>query len=74
VLYRRPYGARLPAYHRLDVSVERAFPLGPGTLSVQAGAINLYDRANLFYFDIFTVRRVDQLPLLPFVGVKFETP
>ncbi len=73
VLYRRPYGGRLPDYHRLDVAVSRTFPLGPGALSVQAGAINLYDRANLFYFDIFTVRRVDQLPLLPFVGVKFET-
>ncbi|MDX1530384.1 MAG: TonB-dependent receptor [Rhodothermales bacterium] len=73
VLYRRPYDGRLPAYHRLDLSVGRTFLLGPGALSVQAGAINLYDRANLFYFDIFTVRRVDQLPLLPFAGVKFET-
>lgn len=73
VLYRRPYNGRLPAYHRLDLSVERTFPLGAGALSVQGGVINLYDRANLFYFDIFTVRRVDQLPLLPFVGVKYET-
>lgn len=73
VLYRRPYGGRLPDYHRLDLSVERDFPLGPGTLRVQAGAINVYDRANLFYFDIFTARRVDQLPLLPYVGIKFET-
>lgn len=73
VLYRRPFGGRLPAYHRLDLSAERAFPVGPGLLSLQGGVINLYDRANLFYFDIFTVRRVDQLPFLPFIGVKYES-
>ncbi|MEL6445632.1 MAG: TonB-dependent receptor [Bacteroidota bacterium] len=72
VLYREPFNGRLPAYHRLDVSVSRTFEFGPGDLSVQVGAINVYDRANLFYFDIFTVRRVDQLPLLPFLGVKYE--
>lgn len=73
VLYNRPYGGRLPDYHRLDVSVERAFPLHRGTLTVQVGAINVYDRANLFYFDLFTVRRVDQLPLIPSLSVKFES-
>ncbi|MEM6784038.1 MAG: TonB-dependent receptor [Bacteroidota bacterium] len=72
VLYREPFNGRLPAYHRLDVSVSRTFEVGPGDLSVQVGAINVYDRANLFYFDIFTVRRVDQLPLLPFLGLKYE--
>ncbi|MEM8601534.1 MAG: TonB-dependent receptor [Bacteroidota bacterium] len=72
VLYREPFNGRLPAYHRLDVSVARTFEFGPGDLSLQAGVINVYDRANLFYFDIFTVRRVDQLPLLPFLGVKYE--
>ncbi len=73
VLYERPYQGRLPDYHRLDVSVERAFPFRHGTLTVQAGAINLYDRANLFYFDLFTVRRVDQLPLIPNLSIKYET-
>jgi hypothetical protein len=73
VLYDRPYQGRLPAYHRLDVSVERAFRLGRGALTVQAGAINVYDRANLFYFDLFTVRRVDQLPLIPNLSLKYET-
>ena len=73
VLYDRPYQGRLPDYHRLDVSIERAFSLKQGTLTVQAGAINLYDRDNLFYFDLFTVRRVDQLPLIPTLSLKFET-
>lgn len=73
VLYDRPYGGRLPTYHRLDVSVERTFTLHTAELTVQAGAINVYDRANLFYFDLFTVERVDQLPLLPYVSVKMES-
>jgi hypothetical protein len=72
VLYRRPYGGRLPAYHRLDLSLERAFVVGNDVLVVQVGAVNLYNRDNLFYFDLFTVRRVDQLPLVPFVGLKYE--
>ena len=72
VLYRRAYGGRLPAYHRLDVSVERTLAVGPGELRLQAGAINVYDRANLFYYDLFTARRVDQLPLLPYLGVRFR--
>ena len=42
-------------------------------MTVQVGAINVYDRANLFYFDLFTVRRVDQLPLIPNLSIKFES-
>ena len=73
VLFEKPYQGRLPTYHRLDVSAERAFRLPGSTLTLQAGVINLYDRTNLFYFDIFNVRRVDQLPLIPNLSVKLET-
>ena len=70
VIYERPFNARLPAYHRLDVSAERSFPLGGAELTLQGSVINLYDRRNLFYLDVFTLRRVDQLPLIPSFGVK----
>jgi len=73
VLYEKPYQGRLPDYHRLDISLERAFPFRHGTLTAQVGAINVYDRANLFYFDLFTLRRVDQLPIIPTLSVKYET-
>ena len=73
VLFERPYGGRLPTYHRLDLSAERAFRLPGSALTLQAGVINMYDRTNLFYFDIFSVRRVDQLPLIPNLSVKLET-
>ena len=72
VLFDRPYDGRLPAFHRLDVSVGRSVPFRGGALTVQAGAINAYDRANVFYFDVFRVKRVDQLPLVPFVSAKLE--
>ena len=73
VLYGRPYTGRLPTYHRIDLSVDREFRVGPTSfLTFQAGVINAYDRRNLFFLDLFTLRRVDQLPLIPTVGLKFE--
>ncbi|MXW64852.1 MAG: TonB-dependent receptor plug domain-containing protein [Bacteroidetes bacterium SB0662_bin_6] len=72
VLFERPWNARLPTYHRLDLSLERRFDISGAPLSLQAGAINAYDRTNLFYFDVFRVRRVDQLPIVPFVALKIE--
>ena len=71
VIYERPFGGRLPTVHRLDVSVDRTFALSAGVdLTAQAALINAYDRRNLFYYDTFTLRRVDQLPLLPSFGLK----
>lgn len=72
VLYERPYQARLPAYHRLDLSLRRTFTLRHAAVTVQASAINLYDRANLFFMDLFTLRRVDQLPFIPSIGINVE--
>ena len=72
-LYQRPYDARLPAYHRLDVSLQRSFTLSPTVdLSAEAGAINTYNRSNVFYIDIFTLDRVDQLPLIPYVALSID--
>lgn len=74
VLYERPFNALLPSYHRLDVTVERVVPLGrAAALTVQAGLLNAYDRANLFAYDIFTLRRVDQLPVVPTLGLRLDT-
>lgn len=70
VIYEEPFNGLLPAYHRLDVSVERTFSMGRADVTVQGSVINAYDRRNLFYLDVFTQRRVDQLPLVPSLGVK----
>ncbi|GIV59164.1 MAG: TonB-dependent receptor [Rhodothermaceae bacterium] len=70
VIYARPFNARLPTYHRLDLSVEKSLPLGPARLTLQGSLINVYDRRNIFFLDVFTLRRADQLPLFPSVGLK----
>ena len=67
-----PYAGRTPAYHRLDVSVEWAARLPRASLVVQAAVVNAYDRANAFYYDALRAERVDQLPLLPTLGVRLE--
>ena len=71
-LYERPYEGRLPAYHRLDASLEYEIDLRRAGLTIQAGAINLYDQKNLFYFDLFTFQRVDQLALFPYISILVE--
>ncbi len=70
VIYDRPFAGILPTYHRLDLSASRTFELPHASVTTQATLINAYDRANIFYLDVFTLRRVDQLPLLPSLGVK----
>lgn len=73
VLYERPYQARLPDYHRLDVSLARSFDVAPDiSLSAEAGTINAYNRANVFYIDLFTLDRVDQLPVIPYLSLKLD--
>jgi hypothetical protein len=72
VLVDRPYDGRLPASHHLDLSAKRRVALGARELELQAGVINAYDRANIFYYDVFTRRRIDQLPLAPYMSVKLQ--
>jgi len=73
VLLDKPYQGRLPDFHRLDISLEQAFDLSTVKLRIQAGAINLYDRENIFYFDVFTQRRINQLAFMPYVSLKMES-
>ena len=72
VIYERPFQGILPTYHRLDISAERQFDLNDVILTVQGGAINVYNRRNLFALDIFTTERTDQLPFIPTLGIKIE--
>jgi hypothetical protein len=64
---------RLPTYHRLDVSLKRKFILGKYTsIEANASVTNVYDRENIFYFDRVRYERVDQLPILPSLGLTFH--
>jgi len=68
----RPFNGRMPTTHRLDLSLERRFDLPLGQLTVQAGAVNAYGQRNLFYYDLYTGRRVDQLPFAPYASVTLR--
>lgn len=70
-LFDRPYGGRLPVYHRLDVAVSRSFDLSSSlSLETELGAINTYDRKNISYYDVNTLNRVNQSPLLPYLSLR----
>ena len=70
VIYERPFNGELPAYHRLDASVSKSWQMKRAKLTLQGSVINIYDRRNLFYLDIFTLQRVDQLPIVPTLGLQ----
>ncbi|MEQ9103375.1 MAG: TonB-dependent receptor [Rhodothermales bacterium] len=66
------FAARLPTYHRLDLSVEYRFRQAFGDVTLQGGVINAYDRANIFEYNIFSGDRVDQLPIIPSFGLRVD--
>ncbi len=64
-------GGRLPWYHRFDVSLKRRFVLTQHSiLEATFSVTNVYDRENIFYVNRVTNQRVNQLPILPSLGVS----
>ncbi|MEM9884906.1 MAG: carboxypeptidase-like regulatory domain-containing protein [Bacteroidota bacterium] len=64
---------RLPYYHRLDFSLKRTIEFSRTTqLEVVASVTNVYNRNNIFFFDRVRYDRVDQLPILPSLGLNFS--
>ena len=73
VLYGLPYEARLPDYHRLDFSLDRTMEVSANVdVTLQGSLTNSYDRKNPFYVDLYTLKRINQLPLIPSVGIKVD--
>jgi hypothetical protein len=72
ILYADPFGDRLPQYVRADVWLDRSVERERSVLTLRAGAVNVFNRDNLFYFDLFTFSRVDQLPFIPSIGVRLD--
>ena len=72
MIYGEPYNALLPPYHRLDLSLGRQFDLGRTSVTVQGSVLNVYDRRNIFYYDVFTLRRINQLPRIPSLSLKVD--
>jgi len=66
-------GGRLPYFHRLDLSIKKTLTFSKYTqLEAVASVTNAYDRDNIFYFDRVQYERVNQLPILPSVGLTFR--
>lgn len=64
---------RLPDYHRLDLSLKKTFIFSKTSkLEVNGTATNAYDRDNIFYFDRVKYTRVNQLPIMPSLGMIFH--
>jgi len=57
--------ARLPAYHRMDVSVLYTLRMLGLDVNVGADLLNVYNNKNIFYFDRQTGQRVNMLSFYP---------
>lgn len=63
---------RLPAYHRLDLTLKRHVQLkNKSKMEITASATNAYSRENLFFVDRISNERVYQLPLIPSLGFSW---
>jgi len=64
---------RLPAYHRLDVTVKKQFKFkNEDVLEVIASVTNVYDRNNIFYINRVTNKTIYQFPILPSMGISYK--
>jgi TonB family protein len=67
---------RLPAFHQLDVRVDKTFRFPNWTFSAYLEVMNLYNRQNpegvFFNFDFTQQQFFNSLPILPVFGVKGE--
>ncbi len=71
IIYGDLNAGRLPDYHRLDISLKKVFYVGKNSnLDATVSVINVYNRANIFYFDRVRYKRINQLPILPSVGMS----
>ena len=64
--------ARLPAFHRLDVSATYRFSLGRLRGSFGISIINVYDQENIIYYDRQTGQKITMLSFFPSATVTVE--
>lgn len=63
---------RLPNYHRVDFSIKKTIKVTNNqTLEVSAGATNILNYENVFYFDTQDFVRVNQLPIMPTLSLNY---
>jgi hypothetical protein len=64
--------SRLPAYHRLDLSLTKQFRVEEALVTCGFSVINLYDRKNIFYFNRDTGQEVYMLRIFPTLSLRVE--
>ena len=65
--------ARLPTYHRFDITVKKRFELkNKTTMELIAGLTNAYNRDNIFYVNRVTNEKIYQLPILPSLSFSYK--
>lgn len=73
IIYANLNEGRLSDYHRLDLSLKYLAILGKNSkLEATASVTNIYSRKNVFYMDRLTGERIDQLPIMPSLGVSIS--
>ncbi|MBK7107284.1 MAG: TonB-dependent receptor [Ignavibacteriae bacterium] len=64
--------ARLPDYHRLDLTLSKKISISKLNMTFNFSVLNVYDRKNILYFNRETGERVNMLPFLPTATLKVE--
>lgn len=73
VLYGDLNSSRLPNYHRVDISITKRYELSKTSLlEISAGATNILNYENVFYYDRIDNERVNQLPIMPTVSLSYS--
>jgi len=73
ILYADYNKGRLPYYSRLDLNLKKTFFLGKTMrFDINLSVTNALNQQNIFYFDRITYTRIDQLPLMPSLGLSFS--
>lgn len=73
ILYSDYDKGRLPYYSRLDFNLKKIFTLGKTMkLEINVSVTNALNQQNIFYFDRVSYTRVDQMPLMPSLGLSFS--
>ncbi len=73
IIYADLNEGRLSDYHRLDLSLRYFIKFSKNLkLETTASITNVYNRNNVFYMDRLTGERIDQLPVMPSLGMSIS--
>ena len=74
ILYSELGSGRLPSYHRLDISFKKTYYIKKFGANIEGslGVTNVYNRENIFYYNRVKDKRINQLPILPSLGIKLS--